>query len=308
MTAFLAQIGQQLAQRWANVLVLPGLLFLAVAASGHVLGQAHFYDVALLLHSSEKLATQFDGRPVAAVLSVAGIVLGAAAAALLAQGFGTVARSLWLVDRLPGPLGAVVRHMVDKRRHDWQAANDAYQRYKESPAAEAAAARDEKLAVLGDKLKRIALAAPVRPTWIGDRIAAASSRIHGQYNLSLDFAWPRLWLILPELARTEVKDARDSFDRAATLQGWGLLYMVLGIEWWPAAVAGLCTAVLAWRRGRTSMGALADLVESAFDLYASTLVKGLGYEPPVSPATSDWQAFPSTANWGAADDWMRKGL
>jgi hypothetical protein len=164
----------------------------------------------------------------------------------------------------------------------------------------------ETLAQLADKRNQTALARPVRPTWIGDRISAASTRIRNQYHLSLDFAWPRLWLVLPDLVRTEVQGARDSFDRAATLQGWGLLYMALGIEWWPAAVAGLFTVVLAWRRGRASMGALADLVEAAFDLYAGNLVTSLGFAKPAGSSPGTWQR-PSTDGWDTIDEWIRKG-
>ena len=314
MSGFLAEIGKQLAQRWATVLVLPGLVFLTIAVAGHVLGQAHFYDIALLLHSAKQLAAQFDGRAVTAVLTVAGIALCAAAVALFAQGLGTAARSLWLVDRLPGPFDAVVRHIVKERREDWQDADKAYRDYQKLPAPapgaggdnNADAERNEQLAELADKRNRIALAPPVRPTWIGDRIAAVYSRVHNQYALSLDFAWPRLWLILPDLVRTEVKDARDSFDRAAFLQGWGLLYMVLGIEWWPAAAAGLFIVVLAWRKGRASMDTLADLIESAFDLYASALVASLGFEKATSPDTGAWQTIPDTNNWATVDEWMRK--
>ena len=82
--------------------------------------------------------------------------------------------------------------------------------------------------------------------------------------------------------------------------------MTLGIEWWPAAVAGLFTVVLAWRRGRASMGALADLVESAFDLYAGNLVTGLGFAKPAVPSPGTWQG-PSTDGWATIDAWIRKG-
>jgi hypothetical protein len=61
-----------------------------------------------------------------------------------------------------------------------------------------------------------ALARPVHPTWMADRLAAAGSRVYHQYGLDLEFTWPRLWLLLPELTRTEVRDTRDSFAAAAT--------------------------------------------------------------------------------------------
>jgi hypothetical protein len=305
LSGFLTAIGQQLAQRWATVLVLPGLVFIAIAMAGHALGQTRSYDVPELVRSAQKLATQFDGRPVAAVLAVGGIALAAIAVALLAQGVGTAARSLWLVYRVPWPFSAVVEFLVDKRGKAWKCASTKYDEARRPPAP----ADDVQLAKLADKRNRIALAPPIRPTWIGDRMASASTRVYSQYHLSLDFAWPRLWLVLPDLVRAEVKDARDSFDHASTLQGWGLLYMALGIEWWPAAVAGLFTVVLAWQRGRASMGTLADLVEAAFDLYAVSLATSLGFTQPGAPDQEPgggWQA-PRTEGWAAIDDWIRKG-
>ena len=41
MTGFLGEIGQKLADRWAVLLAVPGLLYLAAVTAAAVLGQAH---------------------------------------------------------------------------------------------------------------------------------------------------------------------------------------------------------------------------------------------------------------------------
>ena len=38
MTSFLAELGRNLAQRWASLLLLPGLLFFCAAATADLLG------------------------------------------------------------------------------------------------------------------------------------------------------------------------------------------------------------------------------------------------------------------------------
>ena len=50
--------------------------------------------------------------------------------------------------------------------------------------------------------------------------------------------------------------------------------------WWPAAVAGLITAVVAWRQSRTAAAVLADLVESTLDLHGRRLAETLGLTVP----------------------------
>ena len=72
------------------------------------------------------------------------------------------------------------------------------------------------------------------PTWIGDRLYACRVRTATAYGLDLGAMWPRLWLIVPDVVRTEIGVAREAFSAAARLMAWALLYLALGIWWWPA--------------------------------------------------------------------------
>jgi hypothetical protein len=129
---------------------------------------------------------------------------------------------------------------------------------------------------LAGRRNRISLAPPVAPTWIGDRVAATDTRVFGSYHLDLGSAWPRLWLLLPDDVRAELRTARAGFDAAATLAGWGTLYVLLGLEWWPAAVVGVCAHGAAWRRGRVAITELTELAEATVDLYGARLGTALG--------------------------------
>ncbi|MFC7643160.1 hypothetical protein ACFQX6_21680 [Streptosporangium lutulentum] len=122
----------------------------------------------------------------------------------------------------------------------------------------------------------IGLVPPRRPTWIGDRLRAADQRVHTAYDLDLTGAWPRLWLLVPDAARTELIVARDAYVAAARLVGWALLYLLVAWWWWPALPVALALAVTGWIRARDTVVVLADLIEAIVDLYGRDLATQLG--------------------------------
>jgi hypothetical protein len=122
----------------------------------------------------------------------------------------------------------------------------------------------------------ISLIPPRRPTWIGDRLRAGDQRIHTAYDLDLSSAWPRLWLVIPEAARTELTAARDAYTAAARLAGWAMLYLLPALWWWPALPIAAAIAATAWVRARTATAALAELIEATVDLYGRDLATQLG--------------------------------
>ncbi|MGW0881498.1 hypothetical protein [Streptomyces sp. NPDC002671] len=272
MNAFLSGLGTKLAERWVSLLVLPGALFTALAAVASALGHRHALDGRRLSHTAEHFAIRYDHRPVSAALLAAAAVAAAAAVGLLARGLGTVVEKIWVMAGpawLAGPL-------VGWRRDRWTRAHD---------AAEHASAKERAARVAIRNV--VALTEPARPTWIGDRLRSVGVRVQSQYGLDFPFAWPRLWLLLPETCRNDVIAAREAMTGTATQSGWGVLYLCLGTLWWPAALAGVVLLLLGWRRGRYAAGNLADLTESAVDLYATELARSLGDEPPsgvVTPA------------------------
>jgi hypothetical protein len=136
---------------------------------------------------------------------------------------------------------------------------------------------DVDLAAALGRCQSISLVRPARPSWIGDRLRAVDERVHRTYKLDVSAAWPRLWLVLPDSARTELGVAHESFASSARLAAWALLYVAVGVLWWPAlVVAGVCGAT-AWIRARSATGVLADLAESALDLYGVELATKLGF-------------------------------
>ncbi|CAL9530204.1 hypothetical protein SUDANB140_04038 [Streptomyces sp. enrichment culture] len=96
------------------------------------------------------------------------------------------------------------------------------------------------------------------------------------YDLDLESAWPRLWLVVPEPVRAELLDAREKVDTSCRLVGWGMMYLLLGAMWWPALVIGMCTLVVAWRRERAALDACATLVEATVDVHGRDLALSLG--------------------------------
>ena len=279
LSSLLTETGRQLALRFTNSLAVPGVLFVATAATAVELAHRHSLDVSRLVGAVLRVTNRFDHRPVPAVLALLAAGLAAGAAGVICGSVSTMLASLWLLDR-PRWLA----HRLTRRRvRRWQSANTAYRDAVASSAraagAENNAPPDEparrRLAELAAFRNTIALMAPTRATWAGDRLAAAGLRVWAEYGLDVSFSWPRLWLVLPEFARDRTTEAGRAFAAARVVQGWGVLYLVLGVLWWPSAVAGAFALLLGWRRGRMAVATLADLIEANYDLYAIGLVAAI---------------------------------
>ncbi len=280
--SFLSGLGSKLADKWLATLVLPGLVFVGVALVAATLRQVNSLDPSGLarraVHASAQL--QRDG-PTAILLTVAAGVLLATAAALTANWLGFGVQRLWL-----GALhGAVARRLIARRRRRWTEADETLTEY-EAEIRESGASptmRDR----LSATRNHIALAYPGRPTWMGDRAYAADVRVWHAHGLDLGVAWPRLWLIADDASRAEITSARAAINRAATLVGWGVLYVALAFIWWPAGLAGLVVACTGWDRARAATGSFADLVEALVDLNAHQLAVAVGALPDCGTFTRD---------------------
>jgi hypothetical protein len=170
------------------------------------------------------------------------------------------------------------RPVLRRRQRLWRAADDAYRAAVSDHRAE-----DAKAAA-GIRV-RIALAPPVKALWIADRFAALESRVRAEYGIDLASVWPRLWLVLPEHARVELRSSVESWRASTAWGAWGVLYLLLIPVWWPAAVLGAVTLTWAVRCARDAAERITDLAESACDHYVSDLVQTLLPEAPVERAS-----------------------
>ncbi|MFF3837999.1 hypothetical protein [Streptomyces sp. NPDC001930] len=286
MTTFLATLGGKLADTWVSLLVLPGLLYLAVTSAASVLGHRHALDHRLLTARIDALADDPAAHAPGTVV-VFGLLLLVAAAGVsrLAAALGAGVERLWLGD-WPAPLRPAARALTRRRATRWEAADAAHRRAatarallvasdgRDAPAPEEPAALDT--VGLNEARNRIALTRPARPTWMGDRLIAADARVHRTYRIDLVSAWPRLWLLLPDTAHTEVQAARSALTASARRAAWGLLYTLPALWWWPAALIAAVTWTGAWRQGRVAVHEFAELVESAVDLHGRDLAAALG--------------------------------
>lgn len=277
MGGFLAALGDKLAEKWLALLVLPGLLLVGVAAGGRVLGQQHPFDADRLSRRIDTLAAEPAAHATGTVVLLSAAVLAASAGVgLLAAVLGGAVERLWLGE-WPGWAAPAASALSGRRQRRWDVAQE---RYRAAVSARVRGTGAPDTVHLNEVRNRIALARPLRPTWMGDRLVAADSRVHRVYDLDLGFAWPRLWLVLPDAARTDLLAARTAVVAAARRGGWALLYLAVGGWWWPAAVIGLVGLPAAWYQAREAVSAHAELVESAVDLYGRDLAAALGVPCP----------------------------
>jgi hypothetical protein len=286
VSSFFGELGKKLAEKWLSLVVLPGLLLVAEVLVAAELGHAHAVDLRLLTSRLTELGRRLSMQPATTIgLLVVAVLLLSAAAGLARQGASVLVQRVWL-GLWPVWSTPLASRLVEKRRIRWRRAHRAYeealmQERAAPPAdvpssAEFAAARN-----------RIALTEPARPTWIGDRVHALDRRVKAEYGLDLATAWPRLWLVVPEVARAELRIARGSFDDAASLAGWSVLQLLLGLAWWPAVLIGLGVGTTSWWRSRLAIATLADLAEAVVDLYGRELAPLLGIATPDGRLTPD---------------------
>ncbi|MFE3166693.1 hypothetical protein [Streptomyces sp. NPDC059224] len=285
MDAVLSTLAKRFADTWLTMLVLPGLLYAAALMVGHAAGHRHALDGARVRASLESLGQSVQKSGSAGtVLLLAGVVAISAVAVYAARSLGAAVQWLWL-----GGWGGADSWLVQRRRTRWDALQQRYATQLLALDAGTHSPEDQERRTLGELAaarNRIALARPLRPTWIGDRFAGVEARVWAEYHVDLSFGWTRLWLVLPEETRAECATTRAAFDAAGGLAGWGVLYLVLGCWWWPAAVIAPVLIVLAWRRGRQTAAAFSELIESVVDVHGGDLAARLAVADGQQPLDS----------------------
>jgi hypothetical protein len=249
MTGLLTEVGKRITTRWFNSVLLPGLLLVGVAGCAAVLGHRNALNIDALTAAAQRTADSGRSRPVPFGVEVALALAAAGLLGVAARGTGRLVQRFWLRERrfLPG----LVRSRWSRR------------------SRELAAARRRGIDPVRAYLTQ-------RPTWMGDRARLIEARVRAQYRFGAALVWPRIWLLTPDHVRAPIGNARTRFDDAGVLAGWAALYVLVGVWWWPAALAGLVTGLTAVRRARVALDEFGALVESAIDLHWRALAAALG--------------------------------
>ncbi|MFH8452861.1 hypothetical protein ACH4CD_26920 [Streptomyces fungicidicus] len=266
VTGVLAELNRHVNSRWFTAVLLPGLLLVTVGVAGRHLGHEGALSADELRVWAESVWHGWRREPSGAAVDVGLALLAAGVVGALASELGVAVERVWLN---PRPSGGGRR-----RRRAVRAAERA-------------------------GVETVAVYLPQRRTWMSDRVRLVEARTRAQYWFDASAAWPRLWLLLGDEARRPVISARAAFADAVSLAGWGCLYALVGIVWWPALVVGACVFLTGWRRARTALDDLATLIESAVDVHHRALAEALG----VPLGTEGVGA----AEGARIDDMLRKG-
>ncbi|MEU0489271.1 hypothetical protein ABZ249_08575 [Nocardiopsis sp. NPDC006139] len=107
------------------------------------------------------------------------------------------------------------------------------------------------------------------------------------YRVDLKLLWPRLWLVLSPTVRNELRAAITAVDTAVGVGAWGVVYLVLGLWWWPAAVGGAAMLAVGLFMARERAADLAALMETAVDIGLRPVARSLGVTPPPASSPAD---------------------
>lgn len=290
MSDFFGELAKQLAGRWLSLLAVPAVLFLAVGWIGSQLGQAHALDAHQLVDAVRTAGAVTASWPgTTQALTVVGALLAAVTVGLAVQALVGPVRTLSL-GRWPHGLRRLRRSLTTRRRKRWKKLLKERSTLETvHPEQTRTIGQQHRIDRIANRINRISLAEPSRPTWMGDRIQALTRVAVDHYGLDLAFGWPRLWLVLPDNVRAEINTAQGGFATALLTTTWALPYLALGVLWWPAILVGLVIGAVGWSRARAQLIALTELAEAAIDMHARDLAIVLGVADPISvgPLTPD---------------------
>ncbi len=288
MNTFLQELSKKAAERWATVLLGPGLLFVACVLVGRQQGFTHALDLDRLRAYVRSVSTDKAYQEPAGLITAASVVLlGAAVAGLAASSAGNLVERLWL----PAGTGRWARPLVRWRLWRWNRRALAYSRAEAEAGQEAARSRRRgveapdragELRRLMSRRDAYSEREPDQPTWMAQRMAGAADRVARRYRMDLAEIWPHIWSVADGQVRDDIQGVRDTLAGACRTAAWGagLLAVAALTHWWPAAVLGLLLLLTGHRRGRAAVDTLVPLVESTVDLFLRETATRLGVACP----------------------------
>jgi hypothetical protein len=263
-------LGKKIADQWLTKLLLPGLLWVCVAALAWQLRWTHALD----MKAAEPLLRPL-GSDHAVGQSVAvfgGVLIAAAGAGMTAAGLATVIRGI----RPAAARSTLARYLRAIRLERWERVRRSAEQLKKDLVGTADSATvGPELAAAKARQDAISLEAPKHATWVGDRLRATVIRIHRAYGLDVNHAWPLLRFVLSDSVRADITAAQGSYANAEVLGGWAVLYAAVGLVWGPALVIAAVVLTVSCVQARSATEELCQLVEAAVDLYGPMLAEQL---------------------------------
>ncbi|HVN03879.1 MAG TPA: hypothetical protein VMT86_05635, partial [Bryobacteraceae bacterium] len=177
--------------------------------------------------------------------------------------------------------GALRRFLTGRQEDKWNRLRTRLQELAAKPEKDLDDAEQRELAAV--KLKMHAYSASrksLAPTALGNILRAAELRSYDKYGLDAAVCWPRLWLLLPDAARTDVGAARTEVDSAARAFLWSVLFCAWTFVHPVALLIGIVAALLMHRHLKDTAETYGTLLESAFDVYRFSLYRSLGWALP----------------------------
>ncbi|MFJ5998751.1 hypothetical protein [Streptomyces sp. NPDC092370] len=302
MGGFFQQLAKTLADRWISLLVLPGAFFVGAVWLSVNLGHVDAWNVALLTRRAEDAMAEIADLPSGAqALLVVAVLAAASGVGFVVQALAAVTRRVWL-GPWPRPFASVAAERTARRRARWHRLVEERRALEAVSPATRTRERQDRIDTAAQRITRLAMAEPGRPTWMGDRIHAVESIAYHRYGLDLTYGWSRLWLVLPDTARTDLTAAHSAFAAAVATGTWAVPYLLLAAVWWPAVLVAAGIGLTGWARARAAVADLTTLTEATLDLHGRTLAAALG----IGDATEG--AGPLTISEGERiTDLVRKG-
>ncbi|MEV6527502.1 hypothetical protein AB0M43_36810 [Longispora sp. NPDC051575] len=131
----------------------------------------------------------------------------------------------------------------------------------------------------------------LRPTALGNALAAATDGAGRAYGIDAAAVWPRIYPVLGDPVRNLVDDRRDALDSTArlaatlTVTGLGTALLLGWSGWWALlALAPLTGAAACYVAAVRAAEAYGELVHVAFDLHRFELLDALRVRMPDTAA------------------------
>ncbi|MFF4039670.1 hypothetical protein [Streptomyces sp. NPDC001816] len=297
MNTFLQELSKKAAERWASVLLGPGLLFVACVLVGRHQGFTHALDLAHLRAYVRSVVTdKAHQEPAGLVMAAAIVLFGAAVAGLAASSTGGLVERLWL----PAGPDWYVNLLVRWRGRRWSRKELACRSVEAEARQELVRnrrrgidthSRSAELRRLLARRNAYSERQPDQPTWMAQRMAGATARVEERYRMDLAEIWPHVWSVADSQVRDDIQGVRDGFTGAGRTTAWGggLLGVAAITFWWPAAALAVILLFTGHRRGRAAIDTLVPLIESTVDLYLRDTAIRMGIACPdaFSPAVAD---------------------